>query len=100
MPTLVYAPSISPAAPHYRCSQLRLRQIANAVNAVTRAGAWTDGRQVSTACVVGGCYAWALEGLRETRIPPVSSGDVALATSTKHIAYNIAFKLYSVIKSR
>ena len=59
---------------------------------------WTmDGRQVSTACAAGGCDAWTLEGLSVTRIPPVSSGDVALAISNEHIAYNIAFKLYTLV---
>ena len=56
-----------------------------------------DGRQVSTACAAGGCDAWTLEGLCETQIPPVSSGDVALAISNEHIAYNIAFKLYTLV---
>ena len=73
------------------------KKISNAVNAVTRAEAWTDGRQVPTACATGGCDAWALEGLCEAQIPPVSSGDVALAISTKHIAYNITFKLYTLV---
>ena len=41
--------------------------------------------------------AWTLEGLCETQSPPVSSGDVALAISTKHIAYNITFKLYTLV---
>ena len=56
-----------------------------------------DGRQVSAACAAGGCDAWTLEGLCETQIPPVSSGDVALAISNEHIAYNIAFKLYTLV---
>ena len=67
------------------------------MNAVTRAGAWTDGRQVFNGLRDGRCDAWTLEGLSETRIPPVSSGDVALAISNEHIAYNIAFKLYTLV---
>ena len=57
-----------------------------------------DGRSTSfNGLRDGRCDAWTLEGLCETQIPPVSSADVALATSTKHIAYNTAFKLYTLV---
>ena len=57
-----------------------------------------DGRSTSfNGLRDGRCGAWTLEGLCETQIPPVSSGDVALAISNEHIAYNIAFKLYTLV---
>ena len=57
-----------------------------------------DGRSTSfNGLRDGRCGAWTLEGLCETQIPPVSSGDVALAISNELIAYNIAFKLYTLV---
>ena len=57
-----------------------------------------DGRSTSfNGLRDGRCDAWTLEGLCETQIPLVSSGDVALAITNEHIAYNIAFKLYTLV---
>ena len=46
----------------------------------------------------GGCGTWTLEGLCETRIPHVSSGELALAITINHIAHNAAYyELYTLV---